>query len=58
MPAPSGADQSDADRTEAALALIQHHENIVASSAAAAGSSPDAAVRPRVNFVGPETGCR
>ena len=33
----------EADRAEAALALIRHHENIVASSAAATGSEPGAA---------------
>ena len=38
-----GLEQPEADRAEAALALLTHHENIVASSAAATGTEPDAA---------------
>lgn len=42
-PAPLGVDEPEADRAEAALALIRHHENIVSSSAAATGADPGAA---------------
>ena len=42
-PAPLGTEEPDADRVEAALALIHHHENIVSSSAVATGTDHGAA---------------